>query len=252
MKKNYVMKFVLMATLCFFAINTSDAQIRMVNVDPSTNVVQIHNYGGTTVDVSSYWFCHLFTYSQLSGGTVQSGSLNLAPGADVVVQASSNFNASASDLGLYSTNSFGSTAAMQDFLQWGSGGLGRENVAVAKGIWTAGTFISVTPPYEYTGDGAQNGFQFWATSLGLDDFDDLFKFSISPNPAATEMKLIVPGNFQNIATVRVFDLLGKLIVERELNGNESTNFDVSNWTSGLYLVRISTENNTETKRFVKQ
>ena len=32
---------------------------------------------------------------------------------------------------------------MQDFIQWGGAGIGRESVAVAKGIWTAGTFFPV-------------------------------------------------------------------------------------------------------------
>ena len=54
-------------------------------------------------------------------------------------------NNSVADLGLYETNTFGSASAMQDFVQWGSGGNGRESVAVGKGIWTAGDFILTAP-----------------------------------------------------------------------------------------------------------
>ncbi|NRA91989.1 MAG: T9SS type A sorting domain-containing protein [Psychroserpens sp.] len=223
----------------------------MIEVDPTTNVVKIKNFGSSDVDVTNYWFCHLFTYTQLNSGTIQSGDFDLSPGEEVVVQASSNFNASQSDLGLYSTSSFGSTTAMQDFLQWGAGGQGRENVAVNKGIWTAGTFVSISAPYEYTGDGNQNGFQFWDTLLGLDEFNGITKFSISPNPASTEFNVVLPDAIDQ-ATVRVFDLLGKLIFKQKLINQQFSSYEITNWQTGLYLIKISTEDTSQTFRLIKQ
>ena len=48
-----------------------------------------------------------------------------------------------------------------------------------------------------------------ATTLSLDNFQ-LYKFSISPNPADTFIQLKTPSNLK-IDSVAVFDLLGKQV-----------------------------------------
>jgi len=50
---------------------------------------------------------------------------------------------------------------MVDFTQWGAGGIGRESVAVTKGIWSTGDFICGSDPFNYIGDGVQNGLNYW-------------------------------------------------------------------------------------------
>ena len=46
----------------------------------------------------------------------------------------------------------------------GGGGLGRESVAVTKGIWGMGDFLDGPAPYDYIGDGTQNGVKFWTST----------------------------------------------------------------------------------------
>lgn len=127
-----------------------------------TDQVELKNVGTTTINVSSWWFCNLFVYNQLSSLTA-TGSLNMAPG-DIVVVTGFSLNNSASDLGLYNSASFGSATAMEDFVQWGGGGLGRENVAVNAGIWTAGDFVptvaGASSSIEF--DGCSSGIAAWA------------------------------------------------------------------------------------------
>ena len=249
MKKNYNLLFSLSLFFVMFLQMQTTAQVRIVEVDPATERVKLHNYGGSTVDISSYWFCTLFAYGQLNSMTVLSGSLNLAAGSDVEVTSSVALNNSAADLGLYSTPSFASSTAMQDFTQWGSGGNGRENVAVNKGIWTAGTFINLPAPYEYTGDGAQNGVSFWDTLLGIDDFS-VNQFRILQDPSSSKLMLSLPRISGSI-TLDVFDVLGKKILTKEVSSISST-IDVTKWNNGVYLVRLTADNATQTKRFVKQ
>ena len=86
--------------------------------------------------------------------------------------------------GMFAKGSFGVATNMIDFMQWGDGGIGREGLAVTNGFWTAGTFINITPPYEFTGGAADFGVNFWDTLLGVEDISDNTKFSISPNPAS--------------------------------------------------------------------
>ncbi|HEX9827525.1 MAG TPA: T9SS type A sorting domain-containing protein [Flavobacteriaceae bacterium] len=75
-------------------------------------------------------------------------------------------------------------------------------------------------------------------------------FMISPNPASSTINVYLPKGFEN-AKLSVFDVLGKEIYNVELNSLHST-INISKWNSGVYLVRIATENESQTKRFVKQ
>jgi hypothetical protein len=111
----------------------SAQQVRITEVNVSARNVELTNFGTTSQSLSGWFFCHRFVYPALSG-TLAAGESR---------QFSVSFNQTSSDLCLYNSSSFGSSTAMQDFIQWGAGGLGRQSVAVSKGIWTAGTFFSV-------------------------------------------------------------------------------------------------------------
>lgn len=253
MKNHYIIKTLLTFALVLSMSKNVNSQIRIVEVNPATETVKIHNYGTTTVDISSYRFCSLIVYRTLNTQTtVQSGSLNLAPNADVVVTVNDAYlNDTAADLGLYlPTGSFASAAVMVDFTQWGSGGNGRESVAVTKGIWTAGTFINVPPPYEYTGNGGQNGFQFWGTLLSVDDFETDSNFNLFPNPSDTALNIQFKNNISN-GTLDVYDMLGKKVISQSIT-NEFTSLNVSQLNNGLYLIKIKSDIGVETKRFIKK
>ena len=75
-------------------------------------------------------------------------------------------------------------------------------------------------------------------------------FLITPNPAKTTINVFLPKGFEN-AKLSVFDVLGKEIYHVELNTLYST-INIAKWNSGVYLVRIATETESQTKRFVKQ
>ncbi|MBR9915040.1 MAG: T9SS type A sorting domain-containing protein [Algicola sp.] len=255
MKKNYLRISLLM--LFIFGITTAffNAQVRIVEVDPATERATIKNFGASMLDISTYRLCSKIKYGTLSNMTVVSGSLQLMPNAEVsVTVALSGGNAldAQADLGLYlPTGSFGTAANMIDFTQWGSGGNGRENLAVQNGFWTAGTFINVSPPYEFTGTVTDYGVAFWDTLLGVEDINDNTKFSISPNPATLNLNISIPSNIED-ATLRVFDLLGKKVLETTLSNLSSISIDVSDWNTGIYIVRVANNDISQTKRFIKQ
>lgn len=75
-------------------------------------------------------------------------------------------------------------------------------------------------------------------------------FIISPNPASSVINLYLPKGFEN-AKLSVFDVLGKEIYTAELSSLQSK-INISKWNSGVYLVRIATDTESQTKRFVKQ
>ncbi|MCH8329865.1 MAG: T9SS type A sorting domain-containing protein [Bacteroidetes bacterium] len=162
-------KIITLILFCIILLSinyTSKAQIRWFAVDPTLNVVVIKNFGSNQINISNYELCSLFGYRKLSFMAVVAGSLNLN-GGDSVILTGFTLNSTAADLGLYLPSpNFASANDMVDFTQWGSGGNGRESVAVAKGIWTAGDFIAGNPPYNYTGNGSQDGVTFWSGTGG--------------------------------------------------------------------------------------
>jgi hypothetical protein len=251
MKTNYSFKAIIMlavVTLCFTNLN-AQANVRISKVDPATNSVTLKNYGDATATISGYWFCVVPAYSQVSGMT---SVTTLAPDEEVDIASSVNLVASSGEFGLYSASGFSNSNNMLDFLQWGTGSSGssRESVAVAAGLWVADTFITVSPPYEYSGDGTQNGVANWST-LGVDNFEQGSSLRLYPNPSNTvlniELKTLISEG-----TLEVFDVLGKQVFAQSLTSNSVSKIDVSNWDSGLYLIKMSSENGEETQRFIRQ
>lgn len=75
-------------------------------------------------------------------------------------------------------------------------------------------------------------------------------FVISPNPAKDKLNIKFRSVNEDLK-LEVFDVLGKQIHRGEITQLESS-VNVSNWKSGVYLVRISNNEITHTKRFIKQ
>lgn len=78
--------------------------------------------------------------------------------------------------------------------------------------------------------------------------DGLFK--ISPNPSKNRLNIKLPKSFDNM-TVEVFDVLGKRVHKSVITNLDST-IDVSRWKTGVYLVKVSNDIESQTKRFIKQ
>ena len=139
-----------------------DDGIRLLCVDPLNDEIIIKNFGTETRDITSYRLCSELSYLTIASSDVTMGSLDsLAPGDSLVI--SWTLTDAAADLGLYiPTGSFADSMNIMDFTQWGSAGNGRESVAVAAGIWSAGDYMMDVAQYCYTGNGTnENGVNFW-------------------------------------------------------------------------------------------
>jgi len=87
-------------------------------------------------------------------------------------------------------------------------------------------------------------------ALSVEDFVKGPSFTISPNPAREYMNIELNPRIQN-ATLQVYDVLGKQIIDKQISDIDS-NVNVSNWNNGIYIVRVTSGDLSETKRFVKQ
>ncbi len=75
------------------------------------------------------------------------------------------------------------------------------------------------------------------------------KFKVFPNPTNNNWNFTTKNNNQ-ITSIQIVDVLGKVVVMKNINSSEG-NIDASNLNSGVYFDKITTENNLETIKLVK-
>lgn len=219
--------------------NLSYGQVRITVVDPIGNVVTLHNYGSSMVDINTYWFCSLFSYAQLNSLSI-SGSLMLGPGSDVVISGFS-LNQSGADLGLYlNNNDFGQANNMIDFLQWGSSGNGRESVAVTKMIWELGAFIPGEPnTYFFNGGANDHGVEFWGVTLAVNDELLNAALAVYPNPVRDQLNIKKLQNI-NLIDATIYDITGRKVTNIDLSQTVSkNNISFSHMPGGIYFLKIT-------------
>ena len=135
-----------------------DTEIRMVLINPFTDLVVLENVDDVALDISSFFFCtQAGVYPQLGNPEqveVVEGDLNLEPGEKVAVRVLTDGGVidEGGTLFLFSTNALGfnngNPASLRDFAQWDSGNGFRVDNAVAAGRWdNAGNFILGSAPF---------------------------------------------------------------------------------------------------------
>ena len=95
----------------------------------------ITNLGEAPVSVDGLWVCNRPSYVPLSGVIAAGESLEVA-GSQL-----SGLPAGGGEVTLYSSNSFGDSSAILDYVGWGSGG-GRATQAAEVGVWPAGETVT--------------------------------------------------------------------------------------------------------------
>jgi len=75
-------------------------------------------------------------------------------------------------------------------------------------------------------------------------------FSVYPNPSVSELNITM-NQADSKTNVTVYNILGKQILSQQLTGFTSK-INISQWNVGVYLVKVTNDSGTQTKRFVKQ
>ncbi|MGK0279356.1 MAG: hypothetical protein ACI9RU_002134, partial [Litorivivens sp.] len=146
----------------FWAIAQSN--VRIAHVDLNTNTAQLKNFGTVEQDISGWFLCNFPSYLEVQLVSNSIGDFDLSPGESVLVEWSS-LNGFDGEVALYNINVFSSSAAIEDYVQWGSASHQREPVAVAAGVWNSGEFIDGGSPFSFTGGGSDVGVSFWNYSI---------------------------------------------------------------------------------------
>ena len=86
-------------------------------------------------------------------------------------------------------------------------------------------------------------------STGVID-NDAVTLSISPNPTPGMLYVSSP---EGITQVTIFNLLGKIIADKQVDLSNALQLNLSNQASGVYVVRLLTENGKVIiRRVIKQ
>ena len=119
-------------------------------------MVVITNVGTEAGNLGGHWICQRPSYQELPAIDVGPGeSVAISLGGDVflpppgtlTIEGQLNIggiSASSGEIGLYSTNLFGSADAIVSYVEWGDTGHGRSGTAVAAGVWDDGGFVATT------------------------------------------------------------------------------------------------------------
>jgi len=73
-------------------------------------------------------------------------------------------------------------------------------------------------------------------------------FSIYPSPTSNTITIYSDSNFH---TIEIVDILGK-VVHYQTNNKNNITLDVSNYSTGVYFVRIMNEEEFKIQKFVKK
>ncbi|WP_223034981.1 T9SS type A sorting domain-containing protein [Hanstruepera marina] len=82
--------------------------------------------------------------------------------------------------------------------------------------------------------------------LSVDEFE-MSQISVTPNPAADYINIEIPNNSLNFVS-ELYDITGKQVLRKE---NLET-LDVSQLKTGIYILRIKTDNGVVSRRIVKE
>ncbi len=104
-------------------------------IDFEGGTYTLRNDGDAPIDLTGYFACNRPSYTELPAAT-------LAPGESIDISSGGlSLSADDGELGVYDSQSFSSTSAIQAYVQWGSDSHGRTGTAVAAGVWTDGEFV---------------------------------------------------------------------------------------------------------------
>ena len=81
--------------------------------------------------------------------------------------------------------------------------------------------------------------------------NELSNFILAPNPATDSFTISLADNTQTIKDVFVYDISGKVVLSKKSIDYYTTSVDVSNISSGMYFVEITSDlNNKVTKKLI--
>ncbi len=237
----------------------------VLNEVTADGMIELFNGTDRQINVADFWLCNRPQYQQISNLQLECGNLLMEPGDITVVSGFSGFNSTDAELGLYTINSFGDTAAIVSYLEWGSSGHGRSGTAIQAGIWTANFFVS--PPnanesLQLSVNGSSElEWNLAATSVCNPNNATTptggpsteAQVSIFPNPVSgNRLNVMLEGMQGEMMQLQVFDMNGRqlqLLTSEMENGPVEIQLPAA--PAGTYFLRVVNNGRVITERFTR-
>lgn len=203
-------------------------------------IVGAKNYVAATATTASTGTYKIYTTTNggttWSAGVTYTGFKNMCyvPGTTTIVATSASTASATSDGSSYSTD---------NGVTWTSIDTGTQRLSPA--------FLNLTTGWcgGFNTDPFTNGiFKFNGSLLTNNTFASTKSFVVSPNPANTNVS--ISSNLIDSYKLKVMDLTGKTVLDRQLNGVQNT-VDISSLSNGMYFFTFISENKTETVKIIK-
>ena len=89
-------------------------------------------------------------------------------------------------------------------------------------------------------------------ALSVEEFENPSNtIKLYPNPIKDKLKISYAFRDGETISVKVYNILGKLVVSADLNAQNKT-INTSNLPNGVYLAQLKTSSNTKTIKLIKQ
>lgn len=87
---------------------------------------------------------------------------------------------------------------------------------------------------------------------GISDVTPLQSASVYPNPTTNELNIQLPLSVSEKVNVKIYDMMGKLVLNNDFNALNLINLSVSNFNKGLYLVQVTSGSQVFQSKFGKE
>ena len=179
-------------------------------------------------------------YTTTNGGTTWSAGvaytgyslLSYIPGTSIIVATSAN-----------TTTGTGTAVSTNNGVTW---------TTIESGVAQRGVNAFINPSTGwcggYSADPFTDGIYKFSGALANVDFSKNNFLKVYPNPASNNITVSV--NNVDTYKLKMIDMLGKVIFEKQYSGIENT-IDISNINSGAYFLTFTSDNKSETTKIIK-
>ncbi len=92
--------------------------------------------------------------------------------------------------------------------------------------------------------------EFCVTTVSVNEVVSAAGFSLYPNPATTEISVLLNEIFDGPTQIIVTDVTGRVMMDREVAGLNQFSLDVSYWSPGIYVLQLNNGIDRGQQRFV--
>jgi len=125
-----------------------------------------------------------------------------------------------------------------------------QTTATATGLYTGLYHVTVT---DANGCTIVDSVYVIITGISLEIINN--SFNLFPNPANTLINLNISTNISEEITIIIYNNIGDVVLRKDIllsSGNNSHTFDVMQFTSGLYFVKLQKNNDISYIKFIKK